>query len=120
MKIVSSLLLVLGVVALVATLGWTLYILFFATGNFSAMVNVANNMRSVTQFPNPVPLIFIGVGLALLAGLLIGLSVGMPKQTRKALERDAVDAYKLEQARSVAPQAAPVGEEPQPEKNVGN
>ena len=66
----------------------------------------ANANKSGNLFNDPMHNIFLVSGLALGGGLLLGLGIGLPVQTRGAVRRDALDEANAQRRSAIAKGAA--------------
>ena len=102
MKIEKNVLLITAVAALVAG-GVYLSLVFLDNARLLA---AANANKSGNLFNDPMHNIFLVSGLALAGGLLLGLGIGLPVQTRGAVRRDALDEVNAQRRSAIAKGAA--------------
>lgn len=85
MKMIARVLLILGILALVGAIGVLSY------GGFETWKQfIALSANRSMAFINPVSYMIAGAGLALLAGLLAGLGLGMARRPKVAEPADPV------------------------------
>lgn len=85
MKMIARVLLILGILALVGAIGVLSY------GGFETWKQfIALSANRSMAFINPVSYMIAGAGLALLAGLLAGLGLGMARRPKVAEPAAAV------------------------------
>ena len=65
-----------------------------------------SEIKSGNLFNDPMHNIFLVSGLALAGGLLLGLGIGLPVQTRGAVRRDALDEVNAQRRSAIAKGAA--------------
>lgn len=87
MKILKWLVVVLGIAALVAA-GYYTYRGWLDLRN---LVAIAESLRSIPQV-NPQPQLMAGIGLALLAGLLLGAGLVMPRRTANRIRNETLQS----------------------------
>ncbi len=102
MNIVKIVLLIAAIGALVAG---GVYLSFVYLDN-ARLLAAANANKSGNLFNDPMNNIFLVSGLALAGGLLLGLGIGLPFQTRGAVRRDALDEVNAQRSSSIARGAA--------------
>jgi len=95
MKFSKTLMMVLGVVALLAFVGVMIYNVI----EINQMHAVAIANRS-TGFPNPRNWVLIGAALGLLAGLLLGVALALPNKTFKSRYAEVRKAEQIAEARA--------------------
>ncbi|WP_425307972.1 hypothetical protein AADG42_04190 [Ammonicoccus fulvus] len=94
MKILKLLLGVLGLAALITTV-----VFIVRTWDSVRGLWFAANANRSQAFDNPINRIYLTIGLAALAGLLIGLAIGLPGRTAGAIRRQALqDASDVREA----------------------
>jgi Na+/proline symporter len=79
LKFLKNLLIIFGLILLIAAV----VLLVKNVYDITNITNVANANNSAMPWTNPRNLILIQVGGTLVAGFLLGLGIGMPKQTFK-------------------------------------
>ena len=103
MKFMKSAAAVCGLIALVV-LGFFIAKVFYEVGN---LVSVANANKS-QGFASPMRTIMTATGLAGLAGLLLGLGLGMPTKTAGGIRKEALRKAELAQQAQNDQAQAPV------------
>lgn len=94
MKILKVLFLVLGLIVL----GVGGYFLFDAWLEVRNIWAIANSMRSTTS-TNPVPTVLIASGIAAAGGILLGIGIGFPTRSQRAVRKQALqDASDMREA----------------------
>lgn len=89
MKILKVAMIILGLAAIAAGI----FYLVQTTWDMREVMGAANSGRS-TKFESPMATIYLMSGLALLGGLVLGIGLGMPRRTAKAISDGvALDGY---------------------------
>lgn len=98
MKMLPRVMLILGGIALVAAIGVLAY------GGLEVWKQwIAISANRSMAFTNPVGLMIGGAALALLAGLLVGLALGMPRKPKSAGTPTAPNQPSTQPTRPAAP-----------------
>jgi len=109
---------ILGVIGLAATAVMGFY-LFRAWVEIGKMMTAANTNRS-QSFPSPINYVYLSTGLALAAGLILGLALGLPARTARSMRHDLEQESRHEPAHVANPPATEakraVDEADRPEK----
>lgn len=115
MKALKWVLIVVGAVCL----GFGLYMVIRLSMDMRTVMDAANAARGANAFADLRPTLWIVAGIALAAGALLGLGVGLPRRTSGSVRRDALEgaaAHREEAIRenalrrgAAAPSQAPTG-----------
>lgn len=86
MKFLKGLLVVLGV----AALGFGVYVLVRLSWDMNKIMGAANAAKTIDNLSNPMPRIWIASGVAAVAGLLLGLGLGLPRRTAGSVRKETL------------------------------
>ena len=87
MKILKALLVLLGLAGVIGAIVYT----YLGWLDLRNLVAVAESMRSAPQ-PNPSQELMIGIGLALVGGLVLGIGIGMPRRSQGRIRKETLQA----------------------------
>lgn len=87
MKVLKNVLLVVGLIAVIAAGAMLLNNIW----NLKTIFELAYVNKSQASLTNPIPLVALGAGLALVGGILLGLGIGMPRRTAGSVRKDAIE-----------------------------
>ena len=101
MKVLKAVLALVGIVGLIGAAVF----LFLNFVDTRSLLAAANANKSGNLFGDPMPRMFLSVGVGALGVLLLGLGLGLPPRTAAAVERDTLDAVNDRRSDSIASRA---------------
>lgn len=85
-KVLKWTMLALGLIAA----GVTIYFLVRISWDMRTVMGYANANKS-NEVPNPMPLFYWCIGAAALAGLALGVGIGMPRRSARFIRKEALE-----------------------------
>lgn len=102
MKALKWILGVVGLIGIIAAIAWIVVFAF----DMQEIIGAAQRYDSARTIANPSITTSMIAGLAALAGLLLGLGLGLPSRTSGQIRRDALDEANAARSEAIGRRAA--------------